>query len=76
MPQARVEIIILHFLVGTVNIPAIYRHSIDRDHRARAVPPACTVHVNYSIDRVADNLQKTLGSIGLRILFGAKGKLI
>src|SRR5262245_13446154 len=59
MPPTGGEVILLHFLVGSINVPTVNRHAIDSCHHAGAMSAACAVHKDWPVGLVIDDLQET-----------------
>jgi len=61
VPEAVIEIVLLHFKESLVGIPTVMSESIDRSHCAGAMPAAAAVNEHRLVCRVVDDLQELLG---------------
>src|SRR3989442_5907373 len=58
MSSGGIEVIVLHFLVGSTDIPSIDTHAVRCDDRSGAMPSAGTVHEDQSTLWVLSKGQK------------------
>lgn len=61
VPEAVIEIVLLHFKESLVGIPTIMSETINRSHCAGAMPAAAAVDEHRLVCRVVDDLQELLG---------------
>src|SRR5262249_50333626 len=65
MPRESLEVILFHFLIGTIRVPSVLSHSVNRSHDAGTVTSSLAVHVNRPVIRIIHKCQELIdGSLG------------
>src|SRR5262249_25821226 len=67
MPPTGGEVILLHFMIGSINAPTVNRHAIYGGHHARARPPPGAVDEDWPVGLIVDDLEETRRCVGLRV---------